>query len=209
MLQSALKRAGNQSADISSEVISLVASAKEGYENAFEQLFALYEEKIFRMVYYRTQSRMEAEDLTQEIFMKAYKNLSRLKNVERFQSWLFTIALNRVRDFHRKNLLNYLFSRPLGEDATVPPDPVIHDQAEPLTNLMKQDFWKQINLMLDKLSRMEREVFMLRFMDLLTIKEISRALKKNESTVKTHLYRALSKFKKESGLLRLLQEKTE
>lgn len=209
MIQSALKRAGNQSADISSEVISLVTSAKEGYENAFEQLFALYEEKIFRMVYYRTQSRMEAEDLTQEIFLKAYKNLSRLKKADRFQSWLFTIALNRVRDFHRKNLLTSMFSRSLGEDVTDPPDPVIHDQAEPLTNLIKNDFWKQINQLLDKLPRMEREVFMLRFMDLLSIKEISEALKKNESTVKTHLYRALSKFKQESGLLRLLQEGTE
>ena len=161
------------------------------------------------MVYYRTRSRMDAEDLTQEIFLKAYKNLSKLKKMERFQSWLFTIALNRIHDFYRKNLLISLFSRSLGQDSSAPSDPAIHDQAEPLTHLMKQNFWKQITLLLDKLPRMEREVFMLRFMDLLSIKEISQALKRNESTVKTHLYLALSKFKKESGLLRLLQEETE
>ena len=209
MLQSALEQDGNQPAGISSEIISLVADAKEGRENAFEELFALYEKNIFRMVYYRTRSRMDAEDLTQEIFLKAYKNLSKLKKMERFQSWLFTIALNRIRDFYRKNLLISLFSGSLGEDAAAPSDPAIHDQAEPLTHLMKQNFWKQITLLLDKLPRMEREVFMLRFMDLLSIKEISQALKRNESTVKTHLCRALSKFQKESGLLRLLQEETE
>ena len=52
----------------------------------------------------------------------------------------------------------------------------------------------------------EREVFMLRFMDDLNIKEIAQILKKSESTIKTHLYRALAKFKKEKKLRQFLQE---
>jgi len=55
---------------------------------------------------------------------------------------------------------------------------------------------------------MEREVFLLRFFDYLSIKEISLVLKKNESTVKTHLYRGLLKFKKESLTLQLRWEET-
>ena len=53
---------------------------------------------------------------------------------------------------------------------------------------------------------MEREVFLLRFFDHLSIKEIAGVLKKNESTVKTHLYRALAKFKKEPAMRKLLSE---
>jgi RNA polymerase sigma-70 factor (ECF subfamily) len=53
---------------------------------------------------------------------------------------------------------------------------------------------------------MEREVFLLRFFDHLSLNEIAGVLKKNESTVKTHLYRALAKFKKEPAMRQLLNE---
>jgi len=53
---------------------------------------------------------------------------------------------------------------------------------------------------------MEKEVFLLRFLDNLSIREISSALEKSESTVKTHLYRALVKFRKSSSTLQLLKE---
>jgi RNA polymerase sigma-70 factor (ECF subfamily) len=78
----------------------------------------------------------------------------------------------------------------------------------PIQNLIKQDFWKQVEKFLGRLSKMEREVFLLRFLDQLMITEISRVLKKSESTVKTHLYRALVKFKKASSIIEHLQEET-
>jgi RNA polymerase sigma-70 factor (ECF subfamily) len=73
---------------------------------------------------------------------------------------------------------------------------------------MREDFWKQVRLLLDKLSRLEREVFLLRFMDHLSIREISQIMEKSESTVKTHLYRALKKFKNDTALIQLLQEES-
>ena len=79
---------------------------------------------------------------------------------------------------------------------------------EAMENLMRQEFWKQIKFFLDKLSQGEREVFLLRFMDHLSIKEISQVLRKNESTVKTHLYRSIKKFKKGHSIRQLLQEGT-
>jgi RNA polymerase sigma-70 factor, ECF subfamily len=82
----------------------------------------------------------------------------------------------------------------------------INDNPEPINELLRQDFWKQIGLILDKLPRMEKEVFLLRFLDHLSIKEISSALEKSESTVKTHLYRALVKFRNNSSTLQILKE---
>ena len=138
--------------------------------------------------------------------MQAFRKLSGLKKVERFKSWLFSIAINRVRDFNRKKRFRSIFQTSDTGNDIKPLDTQIHDQIEAVDELMKQDFWKQIGMITDKLSRMEREVFLLRFLDLLSIREISSALKKSESTVKTHLYRALVKFRKNSSTIQLLKE---
>ena len=138
--------------------------------------------------------------------MQGYKNLHRLKKIERFRSWLFSIAINRVRDFNRKERFRALFKMSDGSDEIKTAEPQINDNPEPINELMRQDFWKQIGLILDKLPRMEKEVFLLRFLDHLSIKEISSALKKSESTVKTHLYRALVKFRKNLSTLQILKE---
>ncbi len=184
----------------------LVKRAKAGSRSAFSELVDLFQDDIFKMVFYRTRTQMDAEDITQEVFMQAFRKLSGLKKVERFKSWLFSIAINRVRDFSRKKRFRALFKMPDGTDELKTAESQINDNPEPVNELMRQDFWKQIGLILDKLPRMEREVFLLRFMDHLNIKEISRALKKSESTIKTHLYRALVKFRKSSTTLQILRE---
>lgn len=208
MPQTAQKQHYARAPGTGSQVTSLVKEAKAGSRTAFEQLVDLFQKDIFRMVFYRTRSAMDAEDLAQDIFMQAFKNLSGLKAVDRFRSWLYSIALNRVRDFNRKKRFRSLFYSFNDSHEVAQAYAKTNDHHEALDNLMIQDFWKQIGLLLDKLSRMEREVFLLRFMDHLSIKEISRVLGKSESTVKTHLYRALQKFKREYSILQLLQEGT-
>ena len=206
MSQTAQKQYHARAPGTGSQVTSLVKEARAGSRTAFEQLVDLFQEDIFRMVFYRTRSAMDAEDLAQDIFMQAFKNLSRLKAADRFRSWFFIIALNRVCDFNRKKRFRALFGTFDDSEEVAQPYGETKDDPEALDNLMIQDFWKQIGLLLDRLSRMEREVFLLRFMDHLSIKEISRVLEKSESTVKTHLYQALQKFKRESSILKLLKE---
>ncbi len=184
----------------------LVKRAKAGSRSAFTALVDIFKDDIFKMIFYRIRTQMDAEDITQEVFMQAFKKLPGLKKPERFKSWLFSIAINRVRDFYRKKRFRSLFQPSDAGNNIQPLDNQIHNQPEAVDELMKQDFWKQIGLILNKLSRMEREVFLLRFLDLLSIKEISTVLKKNESTVKTHLYRALVKFRKSASTRQLLKE---
>lgn len=189
-----------------SQVASLAEMARDGDRNAFERLVDLFQEEIFRLVYYRTWSPMDAEDLTQEIFMRAYSNFAKLKNPQSFRPWLFRIALNRVWDFLRKKRFLSVFeiSTESGEDVGF--DTEATDDPHALDLLLRHEFWKQVRLFSKSLSRWEREVFMLRFMEYLSTKEIAGVLDKSESAVKTHLYRAIRKLKKEPGLLRLLQE---
>lgn len=189
-----------------SRVMTLATQAREGNKTAFDQLIDLFHEDIYRMVYYRTGNRMDAEDITQEIFLNAFNSLSKLKNVERFRAWIFSIGLNRVRDFYRKKRVLSIFKIDTEKGEVEAPDTTFTDPPEALENLMKQEFWRHIGLLLNKLGRKEREVFLLRFIDHLSINEISHVLKINESSVKTHLYRALHKFRKDRKLIPLLKE---
>jgi RNA polymerase sigma-70 factor (ECF subfamily) len=181
-----------------------VKKAQSGNRAAFHELVEKNQEAVFRMVYYRTRSKIDAEDLTQEIFLQAFKSLHRLKNAESFRSWLFRIALNRTRDFHRKNLFRAMFKAPSEDVDMMECESEMDDGHVVLEHLMKKDFWGQIGKAMNQLSRMEREVFFLRFFDHLSIKEITEAVRKNESTVKTCLYRALKKFRKDSSIQALL-----
>ncbi len=156
------------------------------------------------MVFYRVRSRVDAEDITQDVFLKAFQKISSIKDASKFRGWLFTIALNRIRDFQRKKRFRGLFKV---EDEQIESHPdTVHDQKQPeaLEQVMRQDFWNQIGKILNKLPKMEREVFLLRFFDHLSITEMAAVLKKSESTVKTHLYRSLKKFKKEPVMRQLL-----
>lgn len=158
------------------------------------------------MLFYRTRSKMDAEDLTQDVFLKAYKNLAGLKSPAAFRSWLYRIAVNRLRDYYRKKKFRSLFGAGSVDDEdfqetrqmALPPDATEH--------LERKQFWQQVEQMLTALSRMEKEVFMLRFFDQLSIKEISATLKKSDNTIKTHLYRALGKVKKAAVGMEVLLE---
>ena len=184
----------------------LTARAVAGDRQAFDRLMEIYWEDIFRMVYYRTFSRHDAEDLTQEVFMRAYINLSRLKRYDRIRPWLYSIAVNQIRDFRRKKLWRTLFVSAVEGDPLDPRETQRVQGDSPLDLVLKEEFWTRVKAFTDSLPRREREVFLLRFLDRLTLREIAAVLNRSESAVKTHLYRAVRKFQRKPSLYRLLQE---
>lgn len=188
--------------------VELVEKAQAGDQTAFHRLVDHYQPEIYRMIYYRSRSQMDAEDLTQDVMLKAYKNIAHLKSPEVFRSWLYRIAVNRVRDYYRKIQFKSLFGFVSVDDESFHESAEMAVAAEAEGEIFRKDFWRQIEQMLTSLSQMEKEVFLLRFFDQLTIKEISAALKKNQSTIKTHLYRALRKVKATAGDLDGLMEGT-
>ena len=181
----------------------LVKQARAGNKSSLAQLLDHGYEDTFRMVRYRVSSRMDAEDLTQEILMQVIKSLPALKEATLLRSWLFRIALNRIRDFHRKKRLLSFF----GSTEEVNADTQVsqENRANPVKRAMEKEFLCELQKFAQGLSRWEREVFLLRFLDQLEIKEIVQVVQKNENTVKTHLYRALKKFRSNSELHALLK----
>lgn len=198
----------NSPGDRKSQAFILVEMAATGNRNAFDQLVDIYYGKIFKMVYYRIRSDADAEDVTQDIFTQVFKNIKSIKDFSLFNSWLFSIAVNKVKDFQRKKRFASLF-RVFSDKNTESDQEDNHeavDASGPLESVIRKNFWKEFETVLNRLSYLEKEVFLLRFLDQLGIREISEALKKNESTVKTHLYRALKKIKEDGSVKELLKE---
>jgi RNA polymerase sigma factor (sigma-70 family) len=195
-----------QSAPGQTWIVEQVEAAQTGDHTAFHRLVDHFQPEIFRMLYYRTRSRMDAEDLTQDVFLKAYKHLTRLQSPQVFRSWLYRIAVNRVNDHFRKQRFRALFGNVSMDDETFQETEKMAVPPQGPETLERKEFWHQVEKMLNTLSRTEREVILLRFFDQLSIKEMTMTLNKNESTVKTHLYRALKKMKAAFGDMQDLLE---
>ena len=190
---------------MSLKVTALVEKARGGNRLSFQELVNIFQEDIYRLAYYRTFSQMDAEDLTQEIFEQAYRKMDSLNDSQRFRAWLYTIAVNRCNDFLRKRkYLALLQIHSAQEQDDVPRDWDTNNNSD--DRIDKKSFWKQVKAVLYKLSVMEREVFTLRFMDHRNISEIAAILDKNESTIKTHLYRALNKMREHSDFFEEYRE---
>ncbi len=89
--------------NISKDLKDLVVLAKEGDTDAFAKIYDLLVKPIYRYIYYRVDQQI-AEDLTEETFLKAWKNLSKYKMGKTpFSAWIFRIAHNLICDYYRKN----------------------------------------------------------------------------------------------------------
>jgi len=155
---------------------NLVRQAVDGNQQAFTRLYDEHFDKIYRYIYFRVSNQAEAEDLTQEVFLKALQAIGSYKWRDLpFAAWLFRIAHNQVIDHFRKQSKQK--KAPLEEAAAVSvEDPVAmsehKSEIEELTNAVKE------------LPSAQQEVISLRFLSGLPIAEVAKTLGKSEGTVK-------------------------
>ncbi len=126
------------------QTVEWVEQAMRGDQTAFHQLVDRYQPEIFRMIYYRTRSRSDAEDLTQDVFLRAYKHIKRLETPKVFRSWLYRIAVNRVRDHHRSRRVKAMFGIVSVDEETFqePDEMAVPPQAA--ENVSRKDFWNRV-----------------------------------------------------------------
>jgi len=190
--------------DQSDRLSVLAGEAKKGSVEAANSLASLLQKEVFRMIYYRIYSREDAEDLTQEVFIKMFKAIGNLDDTNKIRPWLFSIALNRVRDFKRWKSIETLFSRSNDDLQNIS-----DGSKNPADKMEELEFIKNLQQFTSRLPKGERNIFMLRFVDNLGIAEIAATLKKSESTVKTHLYRAIKKFKEDQATGKIIKGEKE
>ncbi len=159
----------------------------------FSELVENYQKKVFQVAVGMLGNKDEALDITQDVFVKAFRSYKKFRFNASPETWLIRITINRVRDYFRKEKLRrLLFLRPENISDNQINTMADSDQS-PQEILKEKQLHAHVRAFQDGLKGREREVFSLRFGNEYTIKEISELTGISQSSVKTYLYRALDK----------------
>ncbi len=172
------------------EVEDLVRRAQQGHSEAFAGLYEAYYDKIYRYVMFKTGDSLEAEDLTEEVFLRMLESIGSFKwQGYPFTSWLFRIAHNLVIDYYRKSGRQKKTSL---DDAmrVVGTDGVDIDR-----KLDVELSIKEVKDAMGGLTRLQQEVLSLRFAGGLSVAETAEAMGKKENAVKALQHAAIKKLR--------------
>ena len=176
------------------EILALVERATGGDFEAFGELYSIYLDPIYRYVFYQVKDRMTAEDVTEEVFLKAWRGISSCKGKEQtFSSWLYRIAHNHMIDYLRSRQRH--LSR---EDSLTEIDTIARvDSPEPETEA-KLD-WQELLETISYLPQNQKQVIILKFTEGLDNREIGQIMGKSQGAVRVLQMRALATLRKRLG----------
>ena len=167
----------------------LVRRAKQGDEAAFAQLYEAYFDKIYRYVAIRMGDKMEAEDITQQVFLKAIKAISSFKwKGVPFSAWLFRIAHNQVVDYLRKTKKR--ISVPLKESLVADGGDDPHEIFD-----RKLDI-ERLGAATKRLTLAQQEVISLRFAAEMSVTQVAGVMGRSEGAVKALQHSAIVALRK-------------
>ena len=172
------------------EVEDLVRRAQQGHSEAFAGLYEAYYDKIYRYVMFKTGDTLEAEDLTEEVFLRMLESIGSFKwQGYPFTSWLFRIAHNLVIDYYRKSGRQKKTSL---DDAmrVVGSDGVDVDRKLDIELSIKE-----VKDAMGGLTQLQQEVLSLRFAGGLSVAETAEAMGKKENAVKALQHAAIKKLR--------------
>lgn len=169
----------------------LVERAREGDGAAFRALIERYKKKIYTMALDMTGDHHNAEDISQDVFLKAFRSLPRFQGRASVSTWLYRMTVNICIDRSRKKAWKAL--RPMGimTDDIYPQAQGRNILSDPEKELEKALLQQHIRPALDSLTQRERAVFMLRHYHAMPLKEIAECLNITIGTVKSTLFRTL------------------
>lgn len=167
---------------------SIVRRAQGGDRDAFRALFERYRDPVYGYIRRMVGDEDLAADLTQDVFLRAYQALPRLKAAGAFRGWLYQIAANRVRD-HWKRPAPEMLSLDGGSDADAGPA-VADPQPGPDRVAVRKELRAAVSQAVDLLPPERREVVLLHHLHGLEVRDIAQALGVAEGTVKSRLGRA-------------------
>jgi RNA polymerase sigma-70 factor (ECF subfamily) len=171
----------------------LVRRAQEGDLSAFDELIRRYQERVYATVYHMTSNHEDANDLTQETFVKAYKALSSFKGDSGFFTWVYRIAVNKTINFlkQKKNRHNGFSLNDLDFNAEHDPDLVaLVSDKNPRRDMGLAELQEKLNEAMHKLSDVHRLVVTLHDIQGLSHEEIGKIMDCNPGTVRSRLFYA-------------------
>lgn len=174
-----------------SETILLAKVRHQDSADAFAKLYDEYVKRVYRFVYFKVKSAEDAEDITAEVFLKAWNYIrDREHEVKSFSGLLYRIARTTIIDWYRKVARRPEIVTIDDEDQTAD----IGDKGGWVKELAVQLEHKEILLGLERLKHDYQEIVVLRYVEDLSIKEIADITGKSALTVRVTLHRALKKL---------------
>ena len=178
----------------------LVREAQRGDRAAFEELVRHYDQQVLRLAMHLTGSEAEAQDVYQDAFLKAYRNIGKFRFECSFYTWIYRIVTNLCLDHLRKRQVRK-------EDAPVAMDsqgetydlldqvPDGRAASNPEHDLISRELGNRISSALQQLSPRERMVFELKHYHGLKLRTVGEILQTTEDTAKNTLFRATQKLR--------------
>lgn len=171
--------------DLDSEQ-TLIEKAKAGDEEAYLKIVEDYKDRIFRLALGIIKNRQEAEDITQEVFIRVFKSIGNFKSRSLLKTWIFRIAVNVSRNFLKKKKVT------LSLDAIELED----NNPSPLEGLEYREKLEGFMQAIGRLPFKQQTVTILRVQQDLDFKEIARIMKCTVGGARAHYFQALKKLRK-------------
>jgi RNA polymerase sigma-70 factor (ECF subfamily) len=163
----------------------LLSALREGNERAFDMIFRKYSKSIYHFVCWTCQSKEDAEDLTQEIFVKLWEN-AKIVAIVSLKAYLFTIARGMVVDWTRRKVNRLVFETLVEEKLAMQPT-----ESDTEEKILFEQLLLSVQQMAQTMPAKRLEVYKLRWLEGLTRKEIAQRMGIGISTVDIHIRKTL------------------
>ena len=163
----------------------IVAQARRGELSAFEELVTRYEKRVYAIALRSSGSPEDAADITQEVFLRAWRSMKDFRGDSGFATWLFRITMNQCVDYARHKQ-----SQPPTQPLVQGEDDEERELPLPDTALENSELGRELAAALDEVSDEHRRIVLLRDVSGMSYTEIAEILEVSEGTVKSRLSRA-------------------
>jgi RNA polymerase sigma-70 factor (ECF subfamily) len=183
----------------------LVERMRQGDDKAFEQVVNLYWDRIYSRVFQLLKNPQDAEEVTQDAFLRAHRGLGSFRGDSAFSTWLFQIATNLAHNrywywWRRKRDVSMSLDQTVGQDGdTTLVDVIAADVDGPGDETLTNELSRRIEECLPKLNRKHRDILALRIKDNLSYEEIAQKLGIRVGTVKSRIARARESLREKLG----------
>ncbi|MBC2593264.1 sigma-70 family RNA polymerase sigma factor [Ruficoccus amylovorans] len=183
----------------------LVARVKDGDNGAFGEIVTLYWDRIFARAFQLLKNREDAEEVTQDTFIRAQKGLENFRGDSAFSTWLYQIATNLAHNrywywWRRKRSASFSLDQNLTQDSDATLADVLPAEGEdPGEATLTQEFVDRVSSCMQQLNEKHREILVLRNVHNLSYEEIAEELRISVGTVKSRIARARESLREQMG----------
>ena len=164
----------------------VIAACQQGEREAFDRLVERYQRDVYRLCYRYVNSHQDANDMAQDVFLKAYRAIGRFRGDSSFSTWLYRIAVNTC--------LNFKAARRLPQDELS--DQIADRGASAAERMHQAERSAEVRRAVSRLPEKQRATLILKIYQDLTHEEVAGILGSSVGTVKANLFHALANLKK-------------